>query len=290
VDTGRQRDLYWIGRVTRALEQGRLELFCQPIVAIGSTPRTQPPLYELLTRLRDDDGELVLPRHFIPAAERYNVIGAIDRWALRSALAVLREQPRGAEPACQLALNVSGVSLGDREFLEYVRGEVDGVLARGLCFEITEAAVLRNMTEAMSFMQELRARGCRFALADFGSDLSSFRYLRTLPIDYLKLDGECSSRLLSDPVERSMVEAIGRAARALGIATVAEKVESAAVFAELQRLGIELAQGLFIAPPEPIALLLSPAAQDAAALPAGRPAGRSVAPRTAEPVVHSAGQ
>ncbi len=264
LDAGRQRDLHWVGRVTRALEQERLELFCQPIVAIGPEPRAHPPLYELLTRLRDDDGELVLPRHFIPAAERYNVVSQIDRWALRSAVHVLREGAREHEPACLLGLNLSGASLSDRDFLEYVLAEVEGPWARGLCFEISEAAVLRSMTEAVNFMQELRTRGCRFALAGFGSDLSSFRYLKALPVDFLKLDGECIGRVLSDPVDRCMVEAISRAARTLGIATVAEKVESAAVFAELQRLGVDLAQGLFIAPPEPIALLAVPAGRAAA--------------------------
>lgn len=271
----RQRDLYWVGRVTRALEEGHLELFCQPIVAIGSASCGQPPLYELLTRLRDDDGELVLPRHFIPAAERYNVVATIDRWVLRNALQLLRERPAQAQSACQLALNLSGASLGDREFLEYVLAEVDGPLARGLCFEITEGAVLRSMTEAVNFMSELRARGCRFTLAGFGSDLSSFRYLKTLPIDYLKLDGECTGRVLSDPVDRCLIEAIARAARAVGITTVAEKVESAAVFAELQRLGVDLAQGLFIAPPEPIALLQSSGFE---ALARSRVPGASTAP------------
>lgn len=157
-----------------------------------------------------------------------------------------------------LAVNLSGMSFGDRDFLEFVLAQLDAPLARGLCFEISESAVLRSMTEAVNFMRELRQRGCRFALADFGSDLSSFRYLKSLPLDFLKLDGDCIGRVLTDPVDRCMVEAICRAARALGIATVAEKVESAQIFAELQRLGVELAQGLFIAPPAPITLLRTP--------------------------------
>jgi len=285
LDAGRQRDLYWVGRLTRALEQGRLELFCQPIVPMGARVRGQPPLYEVLTRLRDDDGELVLPRHFIPAAERYNVVPAIDRWALESALAVLRERSPGAPgpsvpasspastPPFQLALNLSGTSFGDRDFLEFVLARIDPVVARALCFEISESAVLKSMTEAVEFMQELRQRGCRFALADFGADLSSFRYLRTLPVDYLKLHDRCTSRVLSDPLDRCLVEAISRASRALGIATVAEKVESAPVFAELQRLEVQYAQGMFIAPPEPIALLQSrySPAHDIAALPLADP-------------------
>jgi diguanylate cyclase (GGDEF)-like protein/PAS domain S-box-containing protein len=265
LDAGRQRDLYWVGRLTRALEQGRLELFCQPIVPMGSRGHGQPPFYEVLTRLRDDDGELVLPRHFIPAAERYNVVSAIDRWALESALEVMRERQAGGAraagspgaPGFQLALNLSGMSFGDRDFLEFVLARIDDSVARALCFEISESAVLKSMTEAVEFMKELRQRGCRFALADFGGDLSSFRYLRTLPVDFIKLHDRCTSRVLTDPLDRCLVEAVSRAARALGIATVAEKVESAAVFAELQRLEVQFAQGMFIAPPEPIALLHS---------------------------------
>jgi EAL domain-containing protein (putative c-di-GMP-specific phosphodiesterase class I) len=194
----------------------------------------------------------------------------------------MRERPPGAlgtnlaagSPAFQLALNLSGMSFGDRDFLEFVLARIDPVVARGLCFEISESALLKSMTEALEFMQELRQRGCRFALADFGGDLSSFRYLRTLPVDFLKLHDRCTSRVLSDPLDRCLVEAISRASRALGIATVAEKVESAAVFAELQRLEVQFAQGMYIAPPEPIALLQSRYApsHEMAALPLVEPA------------------
>jgi diguanylate cyclase (GGDEF)-like protein/PAS domain S-box-containing protein len=259
--SGRHRDLYWVGRVTRALEQGGLELFCQPIVPTGENMRAAPPrFYELLTRLRDDDGELVLPRQFLPAAERYDVVSAIDRWALQSAVRVLQEScaaGAGADaPPVLLALNLSATALGDRGFLDFALAQFsDPAIARGLCFEVSEAAVLGNMGQAMDFMRELRHRGCRFALADFGRGLSSFRYLKTLPVDFIKIDGQCIAGVASDVVERCMVEAISQAARALGISTIAEKVESAAVFAELRRLGVELAQGLLIASPEPISLL-----------------------------------
>ena len=265
-DDGRQRDLYWVARVTRALEHDRLELFFQPMVPLAGERGARPACHELLVRLRDDDGELVLPRHFIPAAERYNVVCAIDRWVLQNALQVLRESASAAAPELLLALNLSGPSLGDRAFLEYLLAQLEGSsLGRGLCFELSEAALLRNMAEALAFMRELKPHGCRFAIAEFGSDLSSFRYLRSLSMDYLKLDGQLVGRVTSDLVDRCLIEAIARAAGALGIATVAEKVESAAVFAELQRLGVQLAQGHFIGPPEPIALLQMPPAPAPAA-------------------------
>ncbi len=125
-------------------------------------------------------------------------------------------------------------------------------VAGGLCFEITETAVITSMSQAISFMHELRKRGCRFALDDFGSGLSSFHYLKTLPVDFLKIDGQFIGNVTTDVVDRSMVEAISRVGRALGIATIAEKVESAEVFAELQRLGVQFAQGYFVARPAPI--------------------------------------
>ena len=262
--SGRHRDLYWVGRVTRALEQGRLELFCQPIVATGVpaactlSARALPPFYELLTRLRDDDGELVLPRQFLPAAERYEVVSAIDRWALGCALQTLRERTgERAEPPVLLALNLSAASLGERSFLEFALAQLsDPRMARGLCFEISEAAVLGNLSQALEFVRALKERGCRFALADFGQGMASFRYLRTVPVDFLKIDGQCIAGLTTDVIDRCMVEAVSQAARALGISTIAEKVESAAIFTELRQRGVELAQGLYIGAPEPITLRL----------------------------------
>jgi diguanylate cyclase (GGDEF)-like protein/PAS domain S-box-containing protein len=168
-DDARQRDLYWVGRVTRALEHQQLELFCQPIVPLGAAGGQHPPLHELLVRLRDDDGELILPRHFIPAAERYNVVGAIDRWVLSNALQVLREPPLPDAEVGVLAINLSGVSLSDRSFLEFVLAQLDSApLGQRLCFEVSESTVLRNMSETREFMRELRQRGCRFALSNWG--------------------------------------------------------------------------------------------------------------------------
>ena len=128
-------------------------------------------------------------------------------------------------------------------------------MARGLCFEITETAVITSLSQAVYFMRELKKRGCRFALDDFGSGLSSFHYLKTLPVDFLKIDGEFIGNVASDPVDRSMVEAIGKVAAALGIATIAEKVESAAVLELLPQLGVHFVQGYFLARPAPIETL-----------------------------------
>jgi diguanylate cyclase (GGDEF)-like protein len=255
--SGRHREMYWVSRVTRAVDEGRLELFHQPIASTTEGPSPLPAFHELLVRLRDDNGTLVLPGEFMPAAERYNVVSAIDRWVVQQAVRVLREYASSEQPPFLFALNLSGTSLSDRSFLDLVLGLVeDPRIARGLCFEITETAVITSMAQAVYFMRELRKRGCRFALDDFGSGLSSFHYLKTLPVDFLKIDGQFIGNVITDAVDRSMVEAISQVGRALGIATIAEKVESAAVFAELRVLRVEFAQGYYLARPEPLALLL----------------------------------
>jgi len=245
----RHREMHWVAQVTRAVDEGRLELCFQPIRPIGAA-RVSQPFSELTVRLRDDSGQVVPPTHFIPAAERYNVMSMIDRWVVQRAVDLLRQHRRAAP---LLAVNLSGTSLNDQGFLEYVLGRIDDDdIARGLCFEITETAAVANLQNATYFMQELRARGCRFSLDDFGSGLSSFRYLKTLPVDFLKIDGDFVANVAQDAVDRSMVEAISQVGRTLGIATVAERVESAAVLAELEKIGINFAQGFFLAQPAPV--------------------------------------
>ena len=250
------------GDLRRALRRGELELHFQPIVATGCEAPQLPAACELLVRLREDDGQLVMPEEFIPAAERYNLVSSIDRWVVRRAAETLQQHASGDEPPFLFALNLSGTSLSDRSFLDYVLSLIEQPrVARGLCFEITETAVITSMTQAISFMRELRKRGCRFALDDFGSGLSSFHYLKTLPVDFLKIDGQFIGSVTTDVVDRSMVEAISRVGRALGIATIAEKVESAEVFAELRRLGVQFAQGYFVARPAPIETLTAATAR-----------------------------
>jgi diguanylate cyclase (GGDEF)-like protein/PAS domain S-box-containing protein len=258
--SGRHREMYWVSRVTRAVDEDRLELFHQPIAPTSAAAPQLPPFHELLVRLRDDDGNLVLPGEFIPAAERYNVVVHIDRWVVGRAIQLLRAHAVvGDAPPFLLALNLSGTSLSDRAFHEYVLGLVEAPhIANGLCFEITETAMITSLSQAIYFMRELKKRGCRFALDDFGSGLSSFHYLKTLPVDFLKIDGQFSSNVLLDQVDRSMVEAISRVGAALGIASIAEKVESAEVFTLLPQLGVHFGQGYFLARPAPIDTLAGP--------------------------------
>ncbi len=193
------------------------------------------------------------PENSFPAAERYNVMPAIDRWVILRTLERLRNAPAGPAASPVLAVNLSGNSLSDQSFLEFVvehAGAPD--VARRLCFEITETAAVTNWSNALYFMKELQQRGCRFALDDFGSGLSSFMYLRTLPVDFLKIDGQFVAQVASNPVDRNMVEAICKIGRSLGISTVAECVESESVLTELKRIGVDFVQGYHLARPEPI--------------------------------------
>jgi len=248
----RHREMQWVSRVTRAAEDNRFELYFQPIVPLGADA-SGPKFHELTVRLRDDGGELVPPSEFIPAAERYNVMPVIDRWVVSRALEVLTERARRGEALPLLAVNLSGTSLNEQSFVDFVLQSVnDPTIARALCFEITETAAVTSLSNARFLMGELKQRGCKFSLDDFGTGVSSFVYLKSLPVDFLKIDGQFISHIAHDPVNRSMVEAISRVGRALGIATVAECVETQAVWDELKRIGVDFAQGFYLARPAPL--------------------------------------
>jgi diguanylate cyclase (GGDEF)-like protein len=248
------REMHWVSRVTRAVEEQRLELFFQPIVSIG-VPASRA-FHELTVRLRDDAGALVPPSEFIPAAERYNVMSVIDRWVVGEAIALLRQRQRQGDTLPLLAVNLSGTSLNEQSFVDFMLQSVaEPAIAAALCFEITETAAVTSLANARFLMSELKSRGSRFALDDFGTGVSSFVYLKALPVDFLKIDGQFISHVTDDPVNRSMVEAISKVGRALGIATVAECVESQAVLEELKRIGVDFAQGFHLASPLPITQL-----------------------------------
>jgi diguanylate cyclase (GGDEF)-like protein/PAS domain S-box-containing protein len=251
----RHREMQWVSRLTRACEENRLELYYQPIVAIGNN-RDPRGHYELLVRMRGENGELVLPAEFIPAAERYNVMPMIDRWVVSQALGTLAHYRTDgdARHGYTLSINLSGTSLNDDRFLEFLINELQTYdLSPGaVCFEITETAAISNLPNVVHFMREFRSRGCQFSLDDFGSGLSSFMYLKNLPVDYLKIDGQFIQNVTTDHVDRSMVEAITQIGRAMGIKTVAERVETAEVLACLADIGVEYAQGIFIAVPQSV--------------------------------------
>ncbi len=251
----RHREMQWVSRLTRACEENRLELYYQPIVPIGSN-RDSRGHYELLLRMRGENGALVLPAEFIPAAERYNVMPVIDRWVVSQALGALAHYRADGDPrhGYTLSINLSGTSLNDDRFLDFLINELQthDLSPGAVCFEITETAAISNLPNVVHFMREFRARGCQFSLDDFGSGLSSFMYLKNLPVDYLKIDGQFIQNVTTDHVDRSMVEAITQIGHAMGIKTIAERVETAEVLACLADIGVEYAQGIYIAVPESV--------------------------------------
>ena len=248
----RHEEMKWVSRITSAIDENRLELFYQPIVGIATGNSQSRGHFELLLRMRDEDGNIVKPDQFIPAAERYNLMSTLDRWVIREALSKLADRNTKAGHAhFTLAINLSGTSLSDDRFLEDVIDELrsqdlpDGAI----CFEITETAAISNLSRVVHFMQTLKRLGCKFSLDDFGSGLSSFTYLKNLPVDYLKIDGQFISNVAEDLVDESMVKAINQVGNAMGIATIAERVETREVLEKLSELGVEFAQGYYIARP-----------------------------------------
>jgi EAL domain-containing protein (putative c-di-GMP-specific phosphodiesterase class I) len=219
-----------------------------------------PPYTELLLRLRGENGELVPPTSFIPAAERYHLMPAIDRWVISTALGMLAHHIETGADRSSIgvhAINVSGASIGDDDFLDFVQAQFlrFRVPHACVCFEITETTAVASLTKATEFMTALRGLGCRFALDDFGVGVSSFTYLKHLPVDYLKIDGSFVKDMQQDPVNHAMVEAIHRIGHIMGKKTIAESVESRGVLKALRAIGVDYAQGFAIAPPAPFGQL-----------------------------------
>lgn len=251
----RHREMQWVSRITRACEENRLELYFQPIVPIGAYHDDREH-YELLLRMRGEEGEIVTPGEFIPAAERYSLMPAIDRWVIQHALGVLahyRSDSALVKPYT-ISINLSGTSLNEDRFLDFLINELQthDLSPGAVCFEITETAAIANLAKVVHFMRELKARGCLFSLDDFGSGLSSFMYLKTLPVDFLKIDGQFIQNVTVDRIDRSMVVAISQIGKAMGIKTVAERVESVEVLQTLGEIGVEYAQGYYVAEPRSV--------------------------------------
>ncbi|MDH3748036.1 MAG: EAL domain-containing protein [Gammaproteobacteria bacterium] len=247
----RHEEMKWVSRITSAVEDERLELFFQPIIGINDNRHKARGHYELLLRMRDENGGLVSPDQFIPAAERYNLMSTLDRWVIHKALSELADRRSVGEARFTVAINLSGTSLSEDRFLDFVIKELERQkLPNGaICFEITETAAISNLSRVVHFMQTLKKLGCKFSLDDFGSGLSSFTYLKNLPVDYLKIDGQFVSNVVDDSVDESMVKAISEVGQAMGIMTIAERVETKQVLDKLASLGVEFAQGYYIARP-----------------------------------------
>jgi EAL domain-containing protein (putative c-di-GMP-specific phosphodiesterase class I) len=206
--------------------------------------------YEILLRMRDEEEQLILPGAFIPAAEYYNLSPRIDRWVTREVLA-LHDRSPARQPVIYF-INLSGLTLGDDGFIQEISSLLmDAISSRlKICFEITETAAIRNLTAATAFMERFHDLGCEFALDDFGSGFSSFGYLKTLPVDYIKIDGGFVTNTIDEPLDLAVVRAIHEVAEVFGKKTIAECVESGEVQNVLKGLGIDYVQGYHIGRPK----------------------------------------
>ncbi len=249
----RHGEMLWVNEINLGLDENRFRLFRQAIVPTQVIP-AEGHHYELLIRLEIPNGELVPPGAFLPAAERYDVSGKIDRWVIMTYLDWLASHPSHLQSLSLASINLSGHSVGDPEMLNFIlrRFEQTGIPARKTCFEITETAAITNIAAAEFFMRKLKACGCQFSLDDFGSGVSSFGYLRHLPVDYLKIDGIFVRDILDDAIDFSIVKSINEIGHVLGKKTVAEFVENAAILEKLRPLGVDFVQGYGVGMPEPL--------------------------------------
>jgi diguanylate cyclase (GGDEF)-like protein len=258
--SSRHGEMAWVSRITQAAEENRFFLHCQRVASLHQGAGDSAEYLELLLRMRDEQGRVVTPMAFIPAAERYNLMGTIDRWVVAKALGCLASMQKAAASVPgipRFGINLSGASLGSPEFADFVqqRFEESGTSPGAVCFEVTETAAISNLARAARFIRRFRDLGCRFALDDFGSGLSSFGYLKALPVDYLKIDGSFVRGIASDRIDRAAVNSIRQLAEAAGAKTIAECVESVEILERVRDMGIDFGQGYVIHPPEPYPVL-----------------------------------
>jgi len=283
----------WVMQINQALEHHRFRLYAQPIVPLLNAHTTAVHC-EILLRLQLENGQLVLPMAFIPAAERYNLMYAIDRWVIRTlfsnlsklftanssanssvynpardkdikdsmlskkvALPALSPQPNSQSSVANYpslyAINLSGASLNEEKFIEFIYEQfyTYKIPPEIICFEITETVAIANLGQAASLIGKMKQLGCQLALDDFGSGMSSFAYLKNLPVDYIKIDGHFIKNIVDNPIDIAMVEAITKIAHVMGIKTIAEYVETAAIMDKLKELGVDYAQGYYFGKPQP---------------------------------------
>ncbi len=251
-DTSRRHsEMEWVNRLRWALEQDRLLLDYQEVLPL-SPDGTAPVHLEVLLRLREEDGGVVMPGAFLPAAERYGLMPAVDRWVIRTALANFKRLHPSGGDLSTCAINLSGASIEDEGLADFILDTIaeHGVPAECLCFEITETVAVRNLQKVVPVIERLRAVGCRIALDDFGAGMSSFGYLKNLPVDVIKIDGSFVRDLGSDPMSRAIVNAVAQIGHQRGLVVVAEWVDGEHTLSVLRDLGVDYGQGFFLHRPQ----------------------------------------
>jgi diguanylate cyclase (GGDEF)-like protein len=243
-----RRQMQWAARINAALEEGRFELHRQLIVPLQKA--RSGAHVELLLRLRDEKGNVVSSEEFLAAAERYGISPRTDRWVIEHAFRWLKSEAAALEKVTLCSINLSGQTFGDEQFLSYLMDQFQrtGINASTICFEITETAIIARFPQATHFIETLKGLGCKFALDNFGSGLSSFGYLRQLPVDYLKIEGSFVREILHNPIDREMVRSLCEIGHLTGKQIIAEYAENAEVIQSLRLLGVDYAQGYGISP------------------------------------------
>ncbi len=246
--TQRRGEIEWVQRLRHAMDHDRLMLYAQRIEPLGDGVAH----HELLLRMQDEDGSVITPDRFIPAAERYNLMLDLDRWVISRTFELLQTlSPDGTD---SYFINLSGISLSCESLVDHIRDqqELYGIAPARIGFEITETAAIANFDAAIDIMTRLQATGFRIAIDDFGTGMSSFSYLRSLPADYIKIDGSFVRDMLDDDIGLAIVESVNRIAHIAGLRTIAEYVENDALFERLRQMGVDYAQGWAIQRPQPL--------------------------------------
>jgi diguanylate cyclase (GGDEF)-like protein/PAS domain S-box-containing protein len=250
----RRSEMNWAARLTEAIEADRLALYYQPYQPLNDGVAANGPHLEVLLRLVEADGAIVLPGVFLPAAERYGIMPSIDRWVISHVFSRYHGLCSRFGEGLTCAINLSGATLNAGGILEFIREQAaaHAIPPGAICFEITETAAINNIRAALQFMTATKALGFHFALDDFGVGTSSLAYLKTLPVDYLKIDGSFVRNIVSDPIDRAMTETINRVGHLMGLQTVGEYAASTEIIAALAEIGVDFAQGFAVQEPEPL--------------------------------------
>ena len=246
----RHGEMQWVTRINRGLELNQFILYHQEISPVGKQACGEKH-FEILIRMQDESGNIISPGAFLPAAERYNLMPTLDRWVIGTGLRTLSNNSN-IDKLGLCSINLSGHSVGDKQFLDYVTSCIDEskVPAEKICFEITETATIVNLTSATRFIRALKNKGCLFALDDFGAGMSSFLYLKNLPVDFIKIDGGFVKDIIHDPMDFALVRSINDIGHVMGMQTIAEFVESEEVLEKLRSIGVDYAQGYYLGKPK----------------------------------------
>jgi EAL domain-containing protein (putative c-di-GMP-specific phosphodiesterase class I) len=244
----------WLSKINQALEEDRFVLYAQSINPLRTGLETH---YEILIRMLGENGEIIAPGAFLPAVERYHLSQKIDRWVIHNTFTWIKQNPERYHVNTIFSVNLSGQNLGDKLLLDFIFNEflTTGISFNNICFEITETAAILNLSAAFDFIISLKNSGCKFSIDDFGSGLSSFDYLKKLPVDYLKIDGNFVKDITEDPVDLALVKSINEIGHVMGKQTIAEFVENQEILDELNKIGVDYAQGYHLGRPEPLSEL-----------------------------------